>query len=143
MLRSWLKLTTIPCMLGVTWQPDLSVQTLSLAGGDVGTGQALVALAASFTNFEAARALANLTGWTRSTVHAPCRWSRVTCDEAGTVTGIDLSSLSLQGACGTASEHCRAVFRCCNHPATCCMVGCMGCIVQTPCCEQILSLSEA
>ena len=58
-------------------------------------GQALVALAASFTNFEAAIIQA---GWNRSTVHAPCQWSRVTCNEAGAITGIDLSSLGLQGA---------------------------------------------
>ena len=56
-----------------------------------------MAMASSINNFEAARTQAGLTGWTRSTTHAPCRWSRVVCDHAGTIRSIDLSGLGLQG----------------------------------------------
>ena len=79
----------------------------SAAGGDPSTGKAMAAMAATVSNFQAARTLANVTGWTGSTVYAPCRWSRVMCDQAGAVTSIDWSGWGLQGACCLGSTACQ------------------------------------
>ena len=68
------------------------------AGGDPSWAQALLQVAATFSNFAAVRTAANLTGWTAKTVHSPCTWSNVSCSAQGNLTELDLSSLGLIGA---------------------------------------------
>ena len=58
---------------------------------------ALLATAASVPNFNVSRTSLGLRGWTNTSTQAPCAWSRVTCNEQGYVTVLDLSSLGLQG----------------------------------------------